>query len=177
MTALGVLLLGVGLWDFRLGQEFEFLRVECLVAEIVAGAGMAFCFGGAMHYLDLALGTVGGRVPAWYWRALFVTQKRVLLVGQLGAAAIVVAALGAVIFEEKIPGPDRSVLERGWAPVATPTAVSTPISVPVMPLVLPPSATRSSTRGSPGTSTSPATINLEVAPATRVLPTTTATRP
>lgn len=109
MTALGLLLAGVALHDFRLGQEFEFLRVQCLVAEIVAGAGMAVCFGGAMHYLDGALGcrgAGGGRVR-WYWRVVLVVQKRVLMAGQLGAAAMVVLAVGAIIFDKPIMGADR----------------------------------------------------------------------
>ena len=121
MTALGLLLLGVGMWDFRLGQEYGFLRVACLVGEIAAGAGMAVCFGGGMHYLDLAVGAcgAGGGVVRWYWRGLFLTQKRVLMVGQLAAVGIVVVSLGAIILNKQIPGPDYTVLERGWMPPQT----------------------------------------------------------
>ena len=104
MTALGLLLAAVALWDFRQGREFGFLRVPVLVSEIVAGAGIASCFGGAMYYVDIALGA-GASMVRWYWRVLLGAQKRVLLVGQLAAAAIIVLSLGAIIFNKQIPLP------------------------------------------------------------------------
>ncbi len=121
LIGLGLLLVGAALRDYHIGGEFEFLRTQCLVAEIVAGVGMAFCWGGAMHYLDAALlcRTPSGGVLPWFWRVVFLAQKRLLMVGQLAAMALVVAALAAFIFDKNIPGPDGMVLERGWSPAKT----------------------------------------------------------
>ena len=86
-----------------------------------------------MHYADRALGARGGVGGGgsgggsggrgggmrWYWRGIFVVHKRLLMVGQLVAVGIIVASLGAIIFDQPIPGPDYSMLERGWIPPQT----------------------------------------------------------
>jgi hypothetical protein len=109
MIALGVILAAAVVQDYRLLQTYTYLKARILVAEIVAGAGVAFCFGGAMHYLDLALAyrRATGERLAWYWRLLLVVQKRVLVLVQLAGAAVVVTVLGIVIFDWKIPGVAR----------------------------------------------------------------------
>jgi hypothetical protein len=108
VTGLGLILVGAAIRDYRLVQTFGFLRVQFLVAEIVAGAGIAWCFGGAMHFVDLMLEyrrETGERLR-WYWRLLLVVLKRVLLMVQLAAAALAVGLIGIVIFGARIPGVD-----------------------------------------------------------------------
>ncbi len=108
VMGLGLMLVGAAMRNFRLVQTFQFLRGQFLVAEIVAGAGIAWCFGGAMHFVDLALeyrrGT--GERLRWYWRLFLVVQKRALLVVQFMAAALVVGLIGSIIFGWRIPGVD-----------------------------------------------------------------------
>jgi hypothetical protein len=105
MTVLGLILVGVAIRDYSVARTHVFLRVHCLVAEIVAGAGIAFCFGGAMHYLDVALAgrTAKGTRAAWYWRVLLVLQKRLLLVGQLAATALIVVVLVVIVLKVPLP--------------------------------------------------------------------------
>lgn len=112
MISMALLILSVVLWDFRLGQQYDFLRADCLVAGVAAGVGATACLGGAMHFLDVAL--AGG--VAWYWRILFKLNQRLLMLGQLLAIGIAVGAVGLAIFDKPIPGPDRTVLERYWIP-------------------------------------------------------------
>ena len=106
VTGLGLMLVGAAARDYRLVQTFQFLRVQFLVAEIVAGTGIAWCFGGAMHFVDLMLEhrRATGERLRWYWRVLLVLQMRVLLVVQLAAAALVVGVIGIVVFGSRIPG-------------------------------------------------------------------------
>ena len=115
LTALGLLLAAVALYDYRLGQDYAFLRVQCLVAEIVAGVGMAWCWGGAMHYVN---GIMAARRRRWHAKLLWLTHQRLLLIGQLIGAAILVLALGALIFDKPIPTSDPSVFypESTWPP-------------------------------------------------------------
>ena len=112
MIALAILLAAAMQHDYLIARECGFLRIDCLVAAIAGGAGAAFCLGGAMHYLDLAL--AGG--VAWYLRAVFVVQKRILMVAQMAAAGLVVGALGLMIFHEPIPDSERTIPDRGWVP-------------------------------------------------------------
>ena len=86
-------------------MEAERCCDEAVVAELIAGAGIAFCFGAAMHYLDAALDfrRAAGAGLTWYWRALLLIQKRILMIGQLAAAALVVGVLGLLVFNEPIP--------------------------------------------------------------------------
>jgi hypothetical protein len=106
VIGLGLMLVGAAFRDYRLAQTFPFLRVQFLVAEIVAGAGIAWCFGGAMHFVDLALEyrRATGERLRWYWRLLLVVQKRLLLLAQFAAAALVVGLIVAIIFGWRIPG-------------------------------------------------------------------------
>jgi len=105
MTALGLLIAGIALYDLRLAQHYEFLRTPCLVAEIIAGCGAAFCFGGAMHYVDVARTAETLWDPVrWYWKILFFIQKRFLMLLQLVLMAGALASVGALILGWKIPG-------------------------------------------------------------------------
>jgi hypothetical protein len=51
-----------------------------------------------------------GPRPAWYWRWLLITQRRILFIAQLAIAAILIAILGVFLFDWKIPGPDYTIL-------------------------------------------------------------------
>ena len=106
MIGLGLMLVGAAIRDYRYLQVWDFLRVHFIVAEIIAGVGIAFCFGGAMHYLDLVLAyrRATGAKLAWYWRVLLVLQKRLLMIFQLAAAALVIGLIGLIIFDVPIPG-------------------------------------------------------------------------
>jgi hypothetical protein len=110
--SLSILLLAVALWDFRLGQEDGFMRVNVLVAEIAVGIAAAICFGGAIRFINLAL---KARV-SWYLRVPLLAKTRVLMFLQFLAMALAVYALALVIFGEPIPGSDHSILYRGWTP-------------------------------------------------------------
>ena len=107
---------GAAFLDYRIVQEFAFLRTACLVAGIAAGVGATFCLGGAMHYVDEILATPAK--PAWYWRWLLVTQRRLLMFGQLAATALVLWIVATFIFNLKIPGPDYAILYHGGDPDA-----------------------------------------------------------
>ncbi|HVT80965.1 MAG TPA: hypothetical protein VHM90_09930 [Phycisphaerae bacterium] len=114
LGSLGLLLFAVSWWNFRIVHEEEFLRTNVLVAEIVAGVGAAVCFGGGIHFINVARAMplrCFARLPLW-------VKVRVLMVMQMGAMVIVIGALYCVVFDKRIPGPDYSYLYRGWAPPA-----------------------------------------------------------
>ena len=113
MMALGALLCGAAFQNYRDLQEYGFMRTNCMVAAVAAGIGIAFAFGGAMHYADLLLAHDAARRPHFLLRVLLVIQKRLLLILQLAAAALVLGALAAVMFDMNISGPDYSMLSRG----------------------------------------------------------------
>jgi len=105
MIAFSVALAAAALADYRAFQISPSMKVQCLIAGIAAGVGMVFTLGGAMHYGDLLLATR----PAWYWRWLLITQRRLLMLAQLAATALFLAILAAMIFDLKIPTPDYSM--------------------------------------------------------------------
>jgi hypothetical protein len=112
LGSLGLLLFAVSWWNFRIVHEEEFLRTNVLVAEIVAGVGAAVCFGGSIHFINVARAMPLrwlARLPLW-------VKVRVLMVMQMGAMVIVIGALYCVVFDKRIPGPDYSYLYRGWEP-------------------------------------------------------------
>ncbi|HEY4329160.1 MAG TPA: hypothetical protein VGN88_05440 [Phycisphaerae bacterium] len=119
MMGLGLFGVGAMFRDFQIAQEFEFLRTPCLLAEMIAGSTVAFCFGAAMHYLDTA--RAANSNLGWFWRFLLATQKRVLLICQIGAMGMALFACALMLFGEKIPGPDWSILDRTWNPPVTAT--------------------------------------------------------
>lgn len=112
MTSLGVLIVAVAALDLRIVQQYGFLRTSCLVAGIVAGCGASFSLGGAMHYLDAAAQPLPQPLH-WFWKILFYFHKRLLLLLQLAMMAAAIAAVGALVFDWKIPGPDWDHLFRG----------------------------------------------------------------
>ncbi len=112
VASLGILLLAIAFWDFRLAQEDEFLRTNVLVSEIAAGVAAAVCFGGAIHYINSAL-TI--RLH-WFFRIPLFAKTRLLMLLQLGAMGLAVYAAGLVILHEPIPGSDHAYLYRGWTP-------------------------------------------------------------
>ncbi len=127
MMAFGALLCGVTLQNYRNVQEFGFMRTDCMVAAVVAGIGIAFAFGGAMHHADLLLAHDAARRPHWTLRILLVLQKRALLLLQAAAAALVIWVLAAILFNFTIPGPDYGMLYRGgYVPPAIPTPQASP---------------------------------------------------
>lgn len=117
MLSLGTLLCGGAFQNYRDAQEYGFMRTQCIVSAIAAGIGIAFAFGGAMHYADVLLAYGSARRPLWIIRVLLVCLKRLLLTLQLAAAAMVCAALFIALFDYTVPGPDYSMLSRGgYAP-------------------------------------------------------------
>jgi hypothetical protein len=88
-------------WTYQLARSNVSLRVNCLVAEIVAGIGSTLCLAGAMQYLDVPM---IDRQPPWYVRWVLKSGKRVLLTAELATTALALAAAGILIFDFKIPG-------------------------------------------------------------------------
>jgi len=116
LGSLGLLLLVVCYWNFRAVHEYEFLRTNVLVAEIAAGVGAAACFGGSIHFINVAL-TAPLR---WFARLPLFIEIRAILLLQLVAAGIVVGSFGLMIFQARIPGPDYSYLYRDYIPPPEP---------------------------------------------------------
>jgi len=106
--SLGLAILTAIAHDYRLVQRYDFLRTDCLLAGIIAGCATAFCFGGTLHYVHAFLTTAGLPV-AWYVKLLCFLLNRLLLLLQLAAMAVVVLALGALLFGWEIPHPDWSL--------------------------------------------------------------------
>jgi hypothetical protein len=88
-------------FSWRMVMEEPWLRMECLVACIVAGVGATVCLAGAMHFLDQPL-QVGA--TKWYVRWLLKINKRILLVAELATTGLAIAAAGILIFGFRIPG-------------------------------------------------------------------------
>ena len=53
-------------------------------AGVAAGVGIAFCLGGAMHYVDLAIDPESTARLAWPFRALLVFKKRLHIYRNMG---------------------------------------------------------------------------------------------
>jgi len=117
--AMGLLLLGVIFWNYRQTEWDQFFRVRVLEAQILAGIAAAFCFGGAIYYLNGSMQAESVR-PRWSWRMLIDLKLRALMVGQLLATGLAIGAAGLLLFHEPIPHADHSIMFRGWVTPATP---------------------------------------------------------
>ena len=118
LIAFAAAIAGAAFYDYRIVQEFAGFRTICLVAGIAAGVGIAFCLGGAMHYIDLALHAELPARYSWPMRALLICKKRILLIAQLAGAGLALACLAAFAFDLDVPGPDYTILYRSGIPPA-----------------------------------------------------------
>lgn len=100
MILCAAIILLAAFYAWRTALKVESLRIECLIAGIVAGIGSTACLAGAMHYLDFPL---MGYLPPWWVRWTLKLNKRILLVAQLATTALALASAGMLIFGFKIP--------------------------------------------------------------------------
>jgi hypothetical protein len=116
LAALSAAIAGAALMDYRIAQEYNAMRSECLVAGFAAGVGLCFTMGGAIHYVMRLLNRDGPILPGtdlWYTRLFLVLLRHLFYFVQAAGAALAVACIAAVLFDLTIPGPDYSMLYRG----------------------------------------------------------------
>jgi len=97
---LAVVILLAGWNGYRVVKEFEWLRVNGLVAMLVSGVGVVSCFAGIMHLVDRFL---AAKARAWYVRWGCFHLKQVLLVGQILGMGVAVGVGLVLLFGFKVP--------------------------------------------------------------------------